>query len=71
MTIRRVPASLIGFAESGHEWDFFGPMVGPALVVNFVWHGGIWLFFRTHCLVHAEELLGRAASPARAASQEG
>ncbi|NLW50096.1 MAG: ABC transporter permease subunit [Candidatus Brocadiaceae bacterium] len=65
------PASLIGFAESGHEWDFFGPMVGPALVVNFVWHGGIWLFFRTHCLVHAEELLGRAASPARAASQEG
>jgi len=59
------PASIIGFAESGYDWDWFGREPFVAVAANFLWHGAIWGLFRTMCLVGADKPLGRVPETRR------
>jgi ABC-type Na+ efflux pump permease subunit len=59
------PASIIGFAESGHEWDWFEAVPLVPVFANFLWHAVVWALFRALCLVNADAFLGRVPEVGR------
>lgn len=53
------PLTIIGATEWA-DFRFIGGSAGDALLLNFFWHTGVFLFFRRLCLKNADRYLGRA-----------